>query len=422
MKTAAGFDELLARQKPRSNSRGRRTSSAAEPAPAKPHKENRRKTSSISLPLPAANVTFGPPDPAILATLLALVAFGLVMVFSASGVWAQRTQGNSLAVIGSQLEHAALALSIAVVIGQYGDYRWLRRATYPMLLICLVLLITTVMGFGKTSNGAARWLQIAGFRLQPAEFAKLAVICWLADSLAKKREHIKSFTVGFLPHAIGAGCFIVLCLKQPDFGSAVMIGLLLFVMLFTAGARLGYLIGLGLMALPVVYFLVSGSEYRMKRVTAFFSQGPDNYQLWESQLSFGAGGIWGAGLGNSHQKLMYLPEAHTDFISAIVAEELGLIGFCALICAYLFLIYRGIRAAWKACDDYGTYLCVGIALFIGMQAFTNLAVAVGVVPTKGLVLPFISYGGSSLLVNCIAVGLLSNVSRQRSATPAEGVS
>jgi cell division protein FtsW len=258
--------------------------------------------------------------------------------------------------------------------------------------------------------------------LQPAEFAKLAVICWLADSLAKKREHIKSFTVGFLPHALGAGCFIVLCLKQPDFGSAVMIGLLLFVMLFTAGARLGYLIGLGLLALPAAYLLVSGSEYRMKRVTAFFSQGPDNYQLWESQLSFGAGGIWGAGLGNSHQKLMYLPEAHTDFISAIVAEELGLIGFCALICAYLFLIYRGLRTAWKACDDYGTYLCVGISLFIGMQAFTNLAVAVGVVPTKGLVLPFISYGGSSLLVNCCAVGLLSNVSRQRCVAKAEGVS
>ena len=418
-----GIDELLARQKPRSNSRGRRTSSMAEPPPVKPHKENRRKTASIGMqPLPAASVSFGPPDPAILATLMALVAFGLVMVFSASGIWAQRTMHNSMAVIQSQLVHAGLALSVAVVIGHYGDYRWLRRVTYLMLAITIALLAATVAGFGHSSGGAARWIQVGVFRLQPAEFAKLAVICWLADSLAKKREHIKSFSVGFLPHAIGAGCFMALCLKQPDFGSAAMILLLLFVMLFTAGARLGYLIGFGLAALPIVYLVISGSEYRMKRVTAFFSQGPDNYQLWESQLSFGAGGIWGAGLGNSHQKLMYLPEAHTDFISAIVAEELGLIGFCALICAYLFLIYRGIRTAWAACDDYGTYLCVGISLFIGMQAFTNLAVAVGVVPTKGLVLPFISYGGSSLLVNCCAVGLLSNVSRQRCVAQAEGVS
>jgi cell division protein FtsW len=360
----------------------------------------------------------GQPDPTILATMYALVGFGLVMVYSASSVFADRTLHDANALIRSQGLHALLACSLAWVIGHYGDYRWLRRFTYPMLAVTLGLLLATVAGFGHAAGGAARWLRVGGFlRIQPAEIAKLVVILWLADSLAKKRERIRSFTIGFLPHAIGAAMFMVLCLKQPDFGSAAMIGLLLFVMLFTAGARLGYLIGLGLLCMPFAYLVVAGSEYRMRRIVAFFSQ-TNNYQLWESQLSFGAGGIFGVGLGNSRQKLMFLPEAHTDFISSIVAEELGLLGVICLIAAYAFLIHRGIRTALRAADDYGLFLCVGISLFIGMQAFTNLAVAVGVVPTKGLVLPFISYGGSSLVVNCCAVSLLSNVSRVQRADSA----
>jgi len=350
------------------------------------------------------------PDPSILATMYALVGFGLVMVYSASSVFADRMLHDASALIRSQSVHALLACMLAWVIGHYGDYRWLRRATYPMLLITLVLLIVTISGLGHQAGGAARWIRLGPLRVQPAEFAKLTVVCWLADSLAKKRDNIRSFSVGFLPHALGAGLFMVLCLKQPDFGSAVMIGLLLFVMLFTAGARLGYMLGLGLLCAPVAYLAVAHSEYRMRRIAAFFSE-DDNYQLWESQLSFGSGGVWGVGLGGSHQKLMYLPEAHTDFISSIVAEELGLVGITVLMGTYLFLMYRGIRIALRVPDEYGTLLCVGVSMFVGMQAFTNLAVAVGVVPTKGLVLPFISYGGSSLLVNCCAVAIISNVSR-----------
>jgi cell division protein FtsW len=198
-------------------------------------------------------------------------------------------------------------------------------------------------------------------------------------------------------------------------------------MLFVAGAPLGYLLGFGFALASIAKWVVEHSEYRKARIKAFESQyanfqmfKANNYQLFESQLSFGAGGIRGVGIGNSHQKLMYLPEAHTDFISSIVAEELGLIGFSALMIAFLYLVYRGVRTGLRCPDVYGTYLCLGISLFIGMQAFTNLAVAVGVLPTKGLVLPFISFGGSSLLVNCCAVGLLSNVSRlQRVGAQAE---
>lgn len=417
------LDELLSKQKKRTNTRGRRSSEERErerererePAPTR--KANRRKV-SLSTVLEEERqqpVTLSAPDPAILAVMYALVGFGLVMVYSASAVWADRTLHDSNALIRSQAMHALLAGSAAWIVGHYGDYRWLRRAAYPLLFVTVIMLIATVAGKGHTAGGAARWLSLGFFRVQPAEIAKLALILWLADSLAKKREQIRSFTVGFLPHALGAVLLGMLCLKQPDFGSAVMIGTLLFVMLFTAGAPLGYLLGLGILSLPVAYFVVAAADYRMKRIAAFFSD-TNNYQLWESQLSFGSGGIWGVGLGESHQKLLYLPEAHTDFISSIVAEELGLVGFSAMVLMYLFLVYRGIRTSLRAPDAFGTYLCVGISLFIGIQAFTNLAVALGVFPTKGLTLPFISYGGSSLVVNCCAVGLLSNVSRLSRAT------
>jgi len=415
------FDELLSKQKKRTNTRGRRSSEERiKDAPRRDLRKENRKKNSLStnyVEEPQLNVALGGPDPAILAVMYALVGFGLVMVYSASAVYADRTLHDPNALIRSQVMHAILAGSSAWIVGHYGDYRWLRRVTYPMLFVTVAMLIATVAGMGHAAGGAARWLSLGLFRVQPAEIAKLTVICWLADSLAKKREHIRSFTVGFLPHALGALLFALLCLKQPDFGSAVMIATLLFVMLFTAGAPLGYLLGLGILSLPVAYFVVAAADYRMRRIVAFFSD-TNNYQLWESQLSFGSGGVWGVGLGGSHQKLLYLPEAHTDFISSIVAEELGLIGFSAMVLMYLFLVYRGIRTALRSPDVYGTYLCVGISLFIGMQAFTNLAVALGVFPTKGMALPFISYGGSSLVVNCCAVGLLSNVSRlSRAASP-----
>jgi cell division protein FtsW len=176
-------------------------------------------------------------------------------------------------------------------------------------------------------------------------------------------------------------------------------------------------LGAGVLALPAVYFLVAGSEYRMRRITAFLSpfeyRHTAGYQIAESLMSFGAGGTTGVGLGDSRQKLLFLPEAHTDFISAIVGEELGFIGFLVMVTAFMIIVVRGLRTAFNAADEYGTYLAVGITLFLGTQAFTNLAVATGLLPTKGLVLPFISYGGSSLLMNCMAVGMLLNVSRPR---------
>jgi cell division protein FtsW len=359
----------------------------------------------------------GPADAVLTGAVLALVCFGVVMIYSASAVLAYSRYENGQHFLLRQGVYALVGLFSMIVLARF-DYHRLRPLTYPMLVGALVLLCMTAFGFGKSAGGASRWIEVFGIHVQPAEIAKVAMICWLADSLSRKTERIRSFSVGLLPHLLVACLLMMLCLKQPDFGSAVMVGLLTFVMLFTAGARLGYMLGAALLALPVVYHLIAGSEYRMRRITAFLSpfefRYGAGYQIAESLMSFGAGGLTGVGIGDSRQKLFFLPEAHTDFISAIVGEELGFVGFSFMVLAYLLVLQRGLRAALRAGDDYGTYLAVGISLFIGLQAFTNLAVALGLLPTKGLVLPFVSYGGSALLVNCAAVGILLNVSRPRS--------
>ena len=364
----------------------------------------------------------GPADPVLTAVIVALVGFGVVMVFSASALFAEETYDTPFHFLVRQSVFAVLGLGAMLVMARF-DYHRFRPLTYPLLGVAIFLLAFVAFGFGHAAGGAARWIRLGPINVQPAELAKVAVILWLAYSLSKKTEKIRSFQVGFLPHVLGAGLLMLLCLKQPDFGSAVMIGLLTFVLLFAAGARLGYLIGGLLLAAPAIYLLVALSPYRMRRIQAFLDpfahrQGI-GYQLTESLIGFGAGGATGVGLGDSKQKLLYLPEAHTDFISAIVGEELGFVGMLCLVAAFSVVVVRGLRASMRAADDYGTYLAIGITFFLGAQAFTNLGVAMGMLPTKGLVLPFLSYGGSALLVNCAAVGILLNVSRAREVVDAD---
>jgi cell division protein FtsW len=400
----------------------RRAAPVAEP-PAPPREGNVRVEPKPREPEGDAGgaswpKVIGPADAILTGAVVALVSFGVVMVYSASAVFAYSRYDNGQQFLIKQAAYALVGLAGMVVLARI-DYHRLRALTYPMFVGALGLLCVTAFGFGKSAGGASRWIEVGPVHVQPAEIAKVAMICWLAYSLSKKSERIRSFSIGFLPHVLMAGVVMLLCLKQPDFGSAVMVLLLTLVLLFTAGARLGYMLACGLAALPVIYQLVVGSEYRMRRITAFLSpfqyRYGVGYQIAESLMSFGAGGVTGIGIGDSRQKLFFLPEAHTDFISAIIGEELGFVGFAVMVAAYLLVLYRGLRAAYRAADDYGTYLAVGITMFIGLQAFTNLAVAIGLLPTKGLVLPFISYGGSALLVNCGAIGILLNVSRPRAA-------
>ncbi len=366
----------------------------------------------------------GGVDPVLLGCVFALVVLGVVMVYSAGSVRAVRLYGDGHHFLIRQTIYAALGLPIMLALSRV-DYHRYRLLAKPLLAVAVILLLAVVFGMGRNAGGASRWIQVGPINIQPAEITKVALILWLSDSLARKVDNIRTFAVGFLPHVMMAGFLVVLCMAQPDFGSSVILVLLTFVLMFTAGAKLGYMLAGAGIALPIAFALVRSSAYRWERIIAFSDpfkyRMRGGYQIVESWMSFGAGGPLGVGLGDSRQKLLFLPEAHTDFIAAIVAEELGFVGFTLLVLCFLVVVICGVRAALRAVDDYGTYLAVGLTMFVGIQAVTNLAVVLGLLPTKGLTLPFISFGGSSLLVNCAAVGMLLNVSRARSKVRTKGL-
>ncbi|MBI3185529.1 MAG: putative lipid II flippase FtsW [Myxococcales bacterium] len=353
-------------------------------------------------------------DPWLLAAVLALLTLGLVMVYSSSAICAHEKTGDGFHYVIRQLVAAGvglLAMALAMRIG----YRKLARLAYPLLVFAVGLMVAVVLpGVGSTAGGATRWIRLGGFSVQPAEVAKVAWVLYLAYSLAKKREKVATFSVGFLPHVAIAGMLAFLCMLQPDFGSAVGLVFLLFVMLFAAGAKMSYLVGSVLVALPFAFHAVASSPYRMKRILAFLDpwhhrQG-SGYQVAESLMSIGSGGLFGLGLGDGRQKLYFLPEAHTDFIFSIVGEELGLLGVATVIALYAVIVWRGVRASLAATEPFGTYLGLGLTALIAFQAVVNMAVAMGLLPTKGLTLPFVSYGGSSLVVMMGAAGVLLSVS------------
>jgi cell division protein FtsW len=360
----------------------------------------------------------GPVDSVLAAIVIALVGFGVVMVYSASAVEATTRFNDGQYYLKRQAVYAALA-TVAMWVASRIDYRRLKLLTYPVLFAVAGMLLLTISGYGHRAGNADRWLTIGPVHVQPAELAKLAIVMWLAYSLSKKADQVKSFAVGFLPHLFVSGIFMLLCLKQPDFGSAVVLLFLTFTLLFVAGARIPYIAAftmlLGLGAAAAIRF----SNYRYARYVSWIDMESHRdglaYQPFQSVMSFGSGGTWGLGLGRGLQ-VLYLPEAHTDFISAIIGEELGFIGILVLCAAYLTIVSRGVKVALEAADDYGSFLAFGIATLFGVQALTNLCVAMAILPTKGLTLPFISYGGSSLMVNAAAIGVLLSISRPRRKT------
>lgn len=356
----------------------------------------------------------GPVDIVLAAVAIGLLGFGVVMVYSASVIEATTVFRDPQYFVKRQAIFA-LAAFVVMMVGSHIDYLRLKALTYPLLAAVTGMMILSVAGFGHTGGGAARWLALGPIHIQPSETAKLALVLWLAYSLEKKRDRVKSFSIGMLPHLIMAGFLMLLCLKQPDFGGATVLLLLTFTLLFVAGARLGYLLGAAILGAVFAVWAVRFTPYRWERMLAWFNMADHRqdlaYQPFQSVMSFGSGQFSGLGLGKGLQ-VLYLPEAHTDFVSAIVGEELGFLGIIALSTAYLVVVSRGVRAAMTAQDQYGAYVAFGVSVLFGVQALVNMAVAMSILPTKGLTLPFVSYGGSSLLVNGAAMGILLNVTRR----------
>ena len=353
-------------------------------------------------------------DAILLGAVLLLVALGLVFVYSASAVRADRA-GDEFHFLERQLVAAAVGLSLLLAAMRLGTER-IARLSYPLMAVSLGLLLLVPL-VGKSAGGAQRWIPLGPVHLQPAEVAKVALVLYLARSLARKQDKVRVFSIGLLPHVLVTGAVGALCLWQKDLGTGVVLFLVLLVVLFAAGARVVYLLGALTAALPLAYHLVRHTEYRWQRVVAFleparFKDGI-GFQLWESLLVTSKGGWLGQGLGQGRGRLYYLPAAHTDFIAAVIAEEAGLLGLGLLIGLFAVVVWRGLRATFLARDAFGCYAALGMTTLIGGQALLNLAVVLGMLPTKGLTLPFVSYGGSSLLTLLAGVGVLLAVSVDR---------
>lgn len=349
--------------------------------------------------------------------VLVLLAVGIVMVLSTSYLYAQERFSDGAYFFRKQLTAVGIGIVSLFVSAMVPSANY-RRIAYPLLALTLAILILVLIpGIGLSRGGARRWLSLGGFAFQPGEPAKLVLVLYLAHSIAKKGEKIRTFTVGVLPHLIIGGFFLALVLLEPDLGTALILGLVLFLMLFVAGARLSHLLLTGLVSLPVLVLFVIGAEYRLRRLLAFLDPWRDasgsGFQIIQSYIAFGSGQFWGLGLGQSRQKLFYLPEAHTDFIFSVIGEELGLLGALIVLALFGFIILRGLRLALKIEEPFGQYLAFGLTALLGLQALIHMGVVMGLMPTKGLVLPFISYGGSAMVMNLTAAGILLGLSRRR---------
>jgi cell division protein FtsW len=355
-------------------------------------------------------------DPWLVLAVAALVGLSVVMVFNVSYFYAQDRFGDSLLFFRKHLFSIGLGTIVAVVASRLSSETY-RRAAYPLLgAVIVALVLVLVPGVGLTRGGARRWLHLGPLGVQPSELAKFAVVLYLARSIVKKGERLSTFHLGVLPHYLVVGVIAGLILLEPDFGTAALAAGILVVMLFVGGvpARLLALPALG--ALPGLAYLVWKAPYRWARIVAFLYPDHDplgiNFQLQQSFIAFGSGGLWGLGLGESRQKMFYLPEAHTDFLFSVIGEELGLAGALLVLALFTVVAARGFRIAVRHPDRFASLLAFGVTLSLVLQAVVNAGVVLGCLPTKGLALPFLSYGGSAMIAALGQVGVLLALARE----------
>jgi cell division protein FtsW len=358
-------------------------------------------------------------DKLLFTATLVLVCTGVVMVYSASAVWAMDRADDQYLFLFKQLTWAVIGLSLVPVL-MHIDYRTYREPVVIWTALAIVGFLLVAVLFGRPVKGATRWLHLGGLGIQPSELAKIAIIIFVAALLERRMDRVNEPSHALLPIALVVGGAVGLILLQPDLGTAAAILTITGAMIFAAGISYQYLLGLGLAALPALYFLIMRSEYRRRRIFSFLDPWADplndGFQIIQSFIAVGTGGIFGRGLMDGVQKLFYLPEPHNDFIYSVIGEELGLIGTTVVLLCFCVITWRGLRASFRAPDRFGAFLALGLTMMVSFQAFFNMSVVLGLLPTKGIPLPFVSYGGSSLLINMIGIAVLLNISQHASSS------
>jgi cell division protein FtsW len=362
-----------------------------------------------------------PPDTILFASVAALVAIGLVMVFSASSATAYADYGDVAYYVKRQFVWLIVGLGAAFFAYRL-DYQKLKKpAPYLLLAAAIGLALVFVPHVGLGANGGRRWIGFSSVSLQPSEFAKLALVIYLAAVLSVRGERITSLAKGLFPLCLPVGIMAIMILKEPDMGTASLLVFTAFAMFFAAGARLSHLFAIAVVTVPFAALTVLASPYKRARVFAFMDPWKDaqntGFHIVQSLLALGSGGIFGVGLGASRAKFFYLPEQYTDFIFSVLGEELGLIGALAVVVLFMVFAYRAVKIAIAAPDRFGYFIAIGCAAVIVIQAFVNIGVVTSSWPVTGVPLPFISFGGSSLVVNLVAVALIANVGRYRRVDP-----
>jgi len=376
------------------------------PAPKQPDRDGATQSVKVSLG----------PDPFLLTVVVLILTIGIVMVTSASYIIAVGKYGDGFYFAKKQGLAMVVGLGVMCLFSLINPNFW-KKAALPLMATGLVLLLLVfIPGVGVKLGGSSRWIKLPfGFFLQPSELIKYALIMFIAGSLAKKGDGIKEFTIGFLPHVLVMGVVVFFIFMEPDFGTAVILTTIGFLMLFVAGVKLRHLFGGFILALPLLVHVAISAPYRFNRIMMFINPWSDplnaGWHMIQSLVAFACGGAWGVGIGQSISKLFYLPQPHTDFIFSVVGEELGLAGVILLIVLFYILVCRGLTVAIRTTDKFQKYLAFGITSLIGLQAMVNMAVSMGMLPTKGLPLPLISVGGTSLVMNLAGLGILMAITK-----------
>jgi len=345
------------------------------------------------------------------------VCLSVIMVYSASAVVAMERYQQPYLFLTKQLMWATLGMAVLWIVMRV-DYQMYREPVFIWSALAVVSLCLIAVMFSPPVNNARRWFGVGGLGVQPSELAKLTAIFFIADMLERRMQRINELGYGLLPIGIVVGALVGLILIEPDFGTAMTLAVIAAVMVFAAGLSYTYVLGTLLLALPLVTAVAMSAGYRRRRLLTFLNpwEDPlgDGFQIIQSLIAVGTGGVTGKGLMGGVQKLFYLPEPHTDFIFSVISEELGLIGATLVVICFCIITWRGLRVTMRAPDRFGAFLALGLTTMIAVQAFMNMSVVLSLMPTKGIPLPLVSFGGSSLLINLVGMGVLLNVSQHAS--------